>query len=157
MADSNGHNNTFFNLSLMPGSLNCAKGDIVSRFKVPVYLTTAYVSEEYRVLIIWNTVKTSVGAGSASLHLLCKDADEYVDCLRSLSRIEPEWYQASRDKKGWKKNDNLCAYSDIGKSIAAQIELSKIEKGLFDPYTIGGLEQHLKICNVEQLIVCERA
>lgn len=155
-ADSNGHNNTGYNLSLMPGSLNGAKADIVSRFRVPVYLTSSFVDSKYRLRVVWDTVQTNAGAGDASMYLLCQDAEGYVDCLRSLSRVEPEWYQSLRDGKGWKKNGNPCAFSDIGKSVAAQITLARMDEQRFDPYHIGGLKESLVISSVERLILRER-
>lgn len=156
-ADGNGHNNTAANISLMPASLNTSKLDIASRFQPPVYMASAYVDGDYRIGITWDTVKTNAGAGSATLYLLCDSAEAYVDCLRALSRVDPEWYQPLPPGNGWRKSDNVSAFSDVGLSIAAQDELSKMDRGSFNRYTPGGLKEYLRISSVEQLIVCERA
>lgn len=154
-ADSNGHNNTELNLSIMSRRLNQEKSDIVARFKAPVYLATAYIESKYRVMAVWNTVQTNIGAGCAAMKILCKNADEYVNCLRSLSTFEPEWHHALRDSKGWKQNDNPCAFSDIGKSIAAQIELSQMNRGEFDLYHLDGLQGRLDVKKVERIAIYE--
>lgn len=154
-ADSNGHNNTAYNLSLMLGTLNGTKHDIVSRFKAPVRLSTAYVDGEYRIGIIWDTVRTSAGSGLAALYLACHSAEDYVDCLRSLALIDPGWYRPLKAEGKWTNGNNSYFYSDIGQSIAAQMELVHLSGEVFNHYVSGCLSGALTLKSVSTLIVAE--
>ena len=151
--DNNPHNNTIYNLSLMERSLNDRKESIVARFKYPVLLNTAYVDDKYRVQCKWYTVHSNVGDGCATLNLICKDAKDLVDCLKSLATVTPEWHEALKTKTKWKFKEGFSLADNIQYSVALQKKLANIPEELFDACPSGGLVDDISISKLERAIM----
>ena len=152
-ADNNIHNNTVYNLSLMPISFNQSKSNIVSRFKEPLYLNSAFVDNEYRVQIIWNTFVSNLGKGQVTMNLLCDNPECYVNLLKSLSTISPDWHHAIKDKRGWEDNQNSCWSSEIRNSLKAQQHLANMGRAEFDFYEKDHLCETLSIKEIQDMII----
>ena len=147
-ADSNPHNNTAFNLSLMDDNLNREKSSIVARFKLPMIVKTAYIENEYRVQAVWtgyyaivNLGNTQVkgGGGYFTLNFICSDANGFVDCLKTLSVIDTSWSYPAKENGKWRDTDRECWSSDIHNSLSAQKQLTAMSCDDFDIYPEGGL------------------
>lgn len=161
-ADCNPHNNTRLNLSLMAGSLNRQKHKIAARFKPPYYLNSAYCGGEYRVQLIcdvehfytvelmetvWNEIKkqgvTRLGFPSmmmpkASINFICKDAEDYVGCLKWLADISYSWCNPGQTPREYSKEHKELVYwaADIGKSIMMQNKLASLDRKAFQMWPV---------------------
>ncbi len=104
--DDNYHNNTEYNLSLMPSADNNRKKDIVSKIKEPAACIVAHVNGEYRVRLFLHTnisyfmqeydasperraaiLAKTVPGGRPNLgwfeeHYICRSTNELLACLR---------------------------------------------------------------------------
>lgn len=149
-ADNNIHNNTKLNLSLMDKILNLQKGTIVAGFKPPYYLNVIHCNEEYRIQLLIKTEQiynqllliaagTSYAArspGIAEMKLICRDAEELVDCLRMLYQSTYEWTMMDSTPKEHRKENKDIEYwaKDIPLSIVAQKQLAAMDRKAFDVY-----------------------
>ena len=90
-ADNNPYNATKYNLSVMSRSMNSSKGSITEKVKLPVQMCTAYVGNEYRVQVCWETIKCNLSSeiGTAKMRFICATAEDFVDCLKQLVTISP--------------------------------------------------------------------
>ena len=147
-ADNNGHNNTVYNLSLMTGPLNTAKGTIIPRIKEPIYLNCAYCNGAYRVQMMFITGSEKMAemmqrftgesfrcrSGIAGIHFLCNDAESFVQCLKVLTEQRFEWAAPLKDNGKWIKRDSPCWCQNVHNSLQAQKVLSQLDEKLFQPF-----------------------
>ena len=151
-ADNNIHNNTRLNISLMDIILNLQKGTIVAGFKPPYYLNLIHCDGEYRIQLLVKTEQiynqllliaagTSYAArspGIAEMKLICRDAEELVDCLRMLYQSTYEWTMMnSTPKEHQKENRDIKHWAkDTPRSIVAQKQLAAMDRKAFDVYVV---------------------
>ena len=149
-ADSNIHNNTVLNLSLIPRVLNSIKSDIVARVKLPRDLNSIYHNGVYRVQMMTEAkpsiindylfregIKYRVSDDScrAAIRFLCETPEDYVGCLRWLTEQGLEWAEPIKDIRGnWIKNDRRCWCSNIKNSLYAQRVLSEMSLRNFNVF-----------------------
>ena len=128
-ADSNAHNNTKNNLSLMESELNRAKGVITARVKLPNGIVTAFVNGRYRIEFVAAITDyfTSVnehlvkigspylfvptGREKAIERYLCDTPEDFVDCLKWIITTSREWTDTIKTQGKYINRDNPC-YSD---------------------------------------------
>lgn len=162
-ADNNKHNNTVLNLSLMLGSLNGVKSEVVARFVSPFCLNSAYCNGEYRVQLLYNTtpedeghanVLESVNAQLAAigckgyvtsnepihtpLRFICKDAESYVACLRRLYDTRVSWCDPEHTPRENRAANESAVYwaSEFKRSTFAQTMLSLADRSDFQPFPV---------------------
>lgn len=139
-ADSNAHNNTKNNLSLMESEMNRAKGVITARVKLPNGIVTAFVDGKYRVEYV-TAVTTgyapslnelmvriglpcripTIGRNKAIERYICNTPEDFVNCLKWTIMTSREWTDTIKPQGGTYINkDNPC-YSDcIDEAIREQ-------------------------------------
>lgn len=156
-ADNNHHNATEYNLSIMARQLNSSKGAITEKVKLPVRLCTAYVGNEYRVQVCWETIRCNLSEelGTATMHFICESADDFVDCLKQVVTISPEWYEPLKKGRAWKNSENENIFGDIDKSVEGQRWLATIDRNVFDIYQRGQLMEFVKIIEFTRAIGIE--
>lgn len=162
-ADSNVHNNTAANLSVMLGSLNGSKKEVVARFVYPYSVNSAYCDGEYRVRLETATEQTDSEGhnnllGSLGVHLarygiricgdvkpiggtvscLCKDAESYVACLRRLYDTRVSWCDPEHTPRENRAANKESAYwaGEIKRSVLAQAELLLADRSDFQPFSV---------------------
>lgn len=145
-ADSNVHNNTMHNLSLMDETLNKQKCEITTWFKPPFALNSAYRNGEYRVQfeaivnqydaaiflakfgIKANTL-TDIGA---IMRFICKDAHEYVRCLKWLFDCSYEFMSdVGTPRQQWQKDKKQVSLI----SDKIQEELVSMDRECFQEFS----------------------
>lgn len=151
-ADSNIHNNTRLNISLMDKGLNGGKNAIAARFKPPYYLNSAYCGGEYRVQLEFE-VKQSylqeelmraglniavLSKGFAVMRFLCKDAESYVACLKMLADSTYGWCNPEQTpKQHYKENEDVPYWAGtITNSLYAQKMLAVMDRNMFQAFPL---------------------
>lgn len=162
-ADSNVHNNTQANLSIMPRRLNRSKQEITARFVYPYSVNSAYCDGEYRVQLEtateqsdsegYNNLLVSLGAKLAmygiricsdvkpiggAVSFRCKDAESYVACLRELYDSRVNWCNPKhtpRENRAANKGSVYWA-GEIRHSVLAQTALLLADRSEFQPYPV---------------------
>lgn len=150
-ADNNIHNNTRLNISLMEHELNVAKNTIVSKFKPPYFLNSAYCNGEYRVQLEFEVEQpylqeqliragVSLAArskGLAVMRFLCKDAESYVACLRELIDSTFIWCNPGQSPRQYSLENREISYwaGNIAKSLHAQKTLAAMDRNMFQTFT----------------------
>ncbi len=144
--DNDIHNNTVYNLSLMVDKLNKQKGEIVSWFKPPFALNSAYFNGEYRVkfeaaISQYDTAIQLAASGirvnctegcTASMHFVCKDADEYVRCLKHLFDCNFTFMtNAGTPRQQWQEDKNQISLI----SDKMQEELALMDSDCFQDFS----------------------
>ena len=138
--DSNCHNNTKYNLSLMESELNKAKGGITYRVKLPNKIVCAFVDGRYRIefvnaatnslesmlnaLLADRGIRISIektGREATAEHYICNTADDFVDCLKWCVSRSAEWAETIKPQRGGYINSQHKCYSDnLETAIAVQ-------------------------------------
>lgn len=135
------------------------KGTIVAGFKPPYYLNLIHCDGEYRIQLLIKTEQIYnqlllIAAGSsyaarspgvAEMKLICRDAEELVDCLRMLYQSTYEWTMMnSTPKEHQKENRDIKHWAkDTPRSIVAQKQLAAMDRKAFDVYSVaadGGIK-----------------
>lgn len=153
-ADSNIHNNTRLNISLMEKGLNGGKNATVSRFKPPYYLNSAYCSGEYRVQLEFEVeqpylqqeliragVSLSVKSrGLAVMRFICKDAEGYVSCLKMLTDSTYGWCNPEQTPRQHGNENKDVPYwaGNITNSFRAQKMLATMDRAEFQAFPFDG-------------------
>lgn len=158
-ADSNPHNNTVLNLSLMDGDPNAVKSSKVARFKPPTTVVVAYVAGEYRVHVEWSGLNVRLeyrgahiqGESKVCLNLLCSDDRELASCLDELSILETDWSNPAKIKGTWQHSEKMNPCSNARVSISAQERIADMEREEFDTYTEGQLKEYLKLVRLKAI------
>ena len=151
-ADSNIHNNTRLNLSLMDKCLNGRKNAIATRFKSPYHLNSAYCDGEYRVQLEFEVEQSYLqeqliracvnfavqSKGLAVMRFVCKDADSYVACLKTLADTTYGWCNPEQTpKQHSRKNKGLPYWAgNIANSLHAQRTLASMNINMFQPFSL---------------------
>lgn len=151
-ADSNIHNNTMLNISLMEAGLNQSKNAIVARFKPPYYLNSVYCHGEYRVQIGFEVeqpylqeelIRAGISlaarsSGLAVMHFLCKDAESYVSCLRTMLNSAYGWCNPEQTPRQHSLENKEIPYwaGSIARSLQAQGALAIMDKKMFQPFPL---------------------
>ena len=92
--------------------------------------------------------------GEVRLFQLCENAEIFVDCLRALSALSPEWYKPLKDKRGWRLPEGSKSLADdICSSVIIQKQLAQKPREIFNEYRIGGLQDYLTLSCVERAII----
>lgn len=142
-ADSNIHNNTFLNLSLISRSLNARKSDIVKRFKHPYNLSIAYCAGEYRLIIVIPTVVkittprgTSYGLVPTETKLMCSNPEDLVSCLNELYTARYEWSPIMESPKEYLTKAPTTPHwtEDTLLAITQQKDIARMELSNFNHY-----------------------
>lgn len=144
-ADGNHRNNTVLNLSLMTREQNSAKSDLVARFVDPYAVLTVYCNGEYRIELRTRvTAKQIPGVGQfitrpvgeARVQFACKDADDYIDCLRQLYDTRFSWCNPENTPRTNQQQNSSLSYwagdiesSIISQKMLSQMKMSNIYKG----------------------------
>lgn len=138
--DSNCHNNTKYNLSLMESELNKAKGGITYRVKLPNKIVCAFVDGRFRIEFInaaTNSLESMInalladrgiqvsiektGREATAEHYLCNTADDFVNCLKWCVSRSAEWAETIKSQRGGYINiQNKCYSDNLKKAIAEQ-------------------------------------
>ena len=138
--DSNCHNNTKENLSLIESELNRAKGGITYRVKLPNKIVCAFVDGRYRVefvnaatdslesminaLLADRGIRISIektGRETSTERYICNTADDFVDCLKWCVSRSAEWAETIKPQRGgYINNQNKCYSDDLETAIAVQ-------------------------------------
>lgn len=152
--DSVVENNTVYNLSFMSAKENNCKGAIVSRFKLPVKLTVAYVQGKYRIGIsnpmttlcvavedqlqsCFNGTLTGHDTIEVRMFFLCNTAVELYECLRWLSQNIVEGTEPIRDNDGtWLRKEQQAYFMDAQTSMRAQTNIAMMDESVFQPFMI---------------------
>ena len=159
-ADSNVHNNTILNLSMMDGEANRAKASKVRRFKPPLTVAVAYMSGEYRVHAEWSELISHMsiddthiqGKSIINLNLLCCDEWALVSCLDELSFLETDWSYPVKIKNRWIHSEQENPYADARISISMQECLANMEREDLNLYRPGQLKERLKPVGVKPIL-----
>lgn len=147
-ADNNLQNNTILNLSLMDLSLNASKGSLVSKVKYPVILNSIYLNNKYRVEILFFVASNMVNqilsrfslngiqstGAIIKLRFLCETAEDYVDCLKSVTNGTYEWSAPLKENGKWIENNNPCLSANIDYSLYWQRNISQMPDSHFQIY-----------------------
>lgn len=153
-ADSNIHNNTRLNISLMDKGLNGGKNAIAARFKPPYYLNSAYCDGEYRVQLEFEVEQPYLqeqlmragvsfaarSKGLAVMRFLCMDAESYVECLKMLVDSTYGWCNPEQTpRQHFKENEDVPYWAgDITNSFHAQRMLAAMDRAEFQVFPHDG-------------------
>lgn len=138
--DSNCHNNTKNNLSLIESELNKAKSSITYRVKLPNKIVCAFVDGRYRIefvnaatdslesminaLLADRGIRISIertGREATAEHYICNTADDFVDCLKWCVSRSAEWAETIKPQRGgYINNQNKCYSDDLETAITVQ-------------------------------------
>lgn len=149
-ADSNIHNNTKLNISLMESGLNLSKHTAVARFKPPYYLNSTYCDGEYRVPLEFEVEQPYLQAeliragvniaarsnGFAVMRFLCKDAESYVSCLRTMLNSTFGWCNPEQTPRQHSNENKEAPYwaGDPTNSFRAQKMLAVMDRNMFQAF-----------------------
>ena len=152
--DSNCHNNTKDNLSLMESELNRAKGVITARVKLPNGIVTAFVNGRYRIefinvatdnlerminaLIADKGIRISIertGREKTVERYICNTADDFVDCLKWCISRSSEWAETIKPQRGgYINNQNACYSDDLESAIREQERVAALPLEAFQQW-----------------------
>lgn len=159
--DNNIHNYTSLNLSQMDSSLNKVKGTIVAKFKPPYYMNTAFCGGEYRVQIITTLDQSYIPKMAAAaldelrkygitgmgvprtiqteMLFVCKDAEDYVACLKHFAEQSYEWCNPGQTPKMYSREHKDLTYwaANTMKSMQMQRELAMKDRAEFQMWPVG--------------------
>ena len=151
-ADSNIHNNTRLNISLMDRGLNGGKNAIAARFKPPYYLNSAYCNGAYRVQLEFEVEQpylqeqliragvsfTARSKGIAVMRFLCMDAESYVECLKMLVDSTYGWCNPEQTPRQYFKENEDVPYwaGTIANSFHAQKALAVMDRSRFQAFPL---------------------
>lgn len=149
-ADNNIHNNTRLNISLMDKGLNGGKSTLAARFKPPYYLNSAYCDGEYRVQLEFEVEQPYLQAeliragvniaarsnGFAVMRFLCKDAESYVSCLRTMLNSTFGWCNPEQTPRQHSNENKEAPYwaGDPTNSFRAQKMLAVMDRNMFQAF-----------------------
>lgn len=153
-ADGHTQNNTVWNLSMMTQGENARKGTIISKVKEPFSLNSAYMGDGYRVRMYYEKINETMTDklkylasrdkkvilngdlnAYAYFRFWCESAEEYVDCLRWLTEMKPEWSEPMKIKKKWLNQDGACRVGNIRVSMDDQREILNEKSELYQPFS----------------------
>lgn len=137
-------------ISLMEAGLNLSKHTAVARFKPPYYLNSAYCDGEYRVQLEFEVEQpylqaeliragVSIAArsnGLAVMRFLCKDAESYVSCLRTMLNSTFGWCNPEQTPRQHSNENKDAPYwaGDIANSFCAQKALAAMDRNMFQAF-----------------------
>lgn len=143
-ADSNQLNCTIYNLSMMSGAANRKKFTLTAEVKEPAVLYSGRYGKEYRISVFWPNIKQTDGTVGVCLNLKCRNASDYIDCLKEIRDIGAGYGRPlyCPDKEFWKANSNSLTKLDVTESIRGQEALATITDCI--PCKKGGVKKLYK-------------
>ena len=154
-ADSNCHNNTVYNLSLMESEENRAKGAITNRVKLPNGIVCACVNGKYRIEFVAATeadylselmaaafirhakpgARLSIehsGTERSIEHYICDTASDFVNCLKRIITTGRSWTDTIKPKGGGYINkDHPCYPDKLDEAIREQERVAALPEEAF--------------------------
>lgn len=156
------HNNSVYNLSLLDEELNTSKGSTVSRFKYPSKLLCAYVAGQYRIKFVQKAssnietglsalgIRNIEGCITVTMHIVCNDAQSFVECIKELSNIPTNFMEPARNSRGKWLNQTAPDWTrKVSKAIEEQRRLAELPADVFDTY-----KQPMKELHISDALAC---